>query len=104
MSEADDRRFNCQYHGDPDDHVYCLNKKCQLGRIPQWFGNGLPAGTRPCEFCDGRGVMTRRERDLVDWPSYDDRFVTTEYRCQCDPEQSPINLVALARETRRATT
>jgi hypothetical protein len=61
----------CQVHGQPDDIVYCPFIRCQLGRVPQWYGNGMPAGTRACTVCDGSGRMLRSDKEKV-WLPPDD--------------------------------
>lgn len=61
----------CLLHGDPTDIVGCPFVRCQGGRVPQWTGYGSPAGTRQCTVCNGRGEMTRAERERVVLPIHD---------------------------------
>lgn len=68
----------CQLHGDPDDLVVCPDSLCQAGRIPQWWGNGMPAGTRRCEICEGDGRMRREPAELA-------RFTITPHRRSSPP-------------------
>ncbi len=63
-----------QAHGAPDDLVVCPFRRCQVGRVPQWSGYGMPAGTRACTVCDGHGRITRADARKVFLPP-DDTWV-----------------------------
>ena len=54
----------CQLHGKPDDIVICPFRYCQCGRVPEWI-MGMPAGTRECTFCKGKGEMLRKDKPFL---------------------------------------